>query len=230
MTDETVDGQGGTAPATTDNAEASPDLIDFGGKKMSLEDAQRSYSELQKTHTQTAQQRAEYERQVNDLKPRAQSYDQMQNDYTNRQDVRDAIDGAYGASGVQPLSREAMQIQELQVRQARMEQEGKMKDLKEKWDLTPDQEISVLREIEVNPVVQDPEAAFFILFKDEVIKNEREKAGEAVRKQMAENQSTYPKELQGGPGTVSQEDLKNLSQDDLDKKALAALGQLGKFR
>lgn len=230
MVDETTEGQAGEE-ASTEQPQFDPASteIEVSGRKMTVADLQKSYTESEKTLRQ-AQQESHAHRTKLDTYSWA---DDLQTRYQADPAFRQAIDDAVTGSGgdVQQLNPQYQELQQVKQEQALMKMERQFDQIRADGnELTKDMEQKILNEIAVNPAIQDATAAYRTLFWDQAMNKARSEATAQVSQQMADNQTAYDQKPTGSSKHAAAPNVKNMTPEQRDALLFKRVKDLDMFK
>jgi len=233
MSNENQPGQAGEEQNIPEGSGFDPSSyeVDVGGRRMTIENLQKSYLEAENRMRESDNKVAEYSRKLEDLSWAPE----FMSEYTNNQDLRRAVDDYYGGGGNQaggnanlhglhPLTQELNQLKQ---QQAMLVHERQFDQLRgDGYEVSKDDELKVLREIATNPNVQDVRAAYAMLFSKREIERAREAAQSQTLENMEKSRGTYKVPPKGKSSSAAKPDIRSMSEAERDAYAVERLREL----
>jgi len=232
MPDEPTEGQAGTgAPDSEGQPQFDPASaeIEVAGRKMTVADLTKSYTEAEKTLRQAQQEAYGYRSKLDGYSWADDLQTRYQNDPAFRQAIDEAVEGSGG--NVQQLNPQYRELQELKMEQARLRMEREFDKIRSEGDeLTKEMEQKILHEIAVNPAVQDVRAAYRNLFWEQKMDRIRAEATAQVSEQMTDNREAYSQKPSGSSKKAAPPSVSDMSPEQRDEFLMQRIKELDMFK
>jgi hypothetical protein len=231
MPDETT-GQEGSAAAPEESAQPEFDpssvQVDVAGRKMSVADLTKSYTEAEKTMREAQQNVHTYKTQLdgyswaNDLQTR------YQQDASFRQALDDALEG-HGRQPINELNPAYQEVQMLKQEHELMKMERDFDKLKQQgYELDKNMETELLQEMAMNRY-PNVEVAYKAKYFEKALAQAREQATSQTAEQLSENQSAYKQPAKGITAKSAPPNVKDMTPEQRDAYLQKRINEMDMF-